>query len=246
MIGLVHSQTLMMFRTVMVISKFSSCKIDLATKINLVIKTKIDKTALDMFVSRTKSHSDFYGMKIWQDYSQIELEINTILENNHQKIKEFLTQREICYNCSAKLGDEADALYDAFVYNYGNGSQSCYIGSKICYQCKSEHYLNYVDIPLKGRYFFPDLAESKYVAFTWQIIFDTLLLQSIKLDFFHKHTSFFAVCNFYNDLFNLYNESKGLRNALINKRVSEAWFQYQLILFDIEYYKSNQLVGNSQ
>ena len=221
------------FKSLLVISKFKTANLMSCRKIELIISEKISQTSLKHFISRVTSFPHMYDLNFWKHLPTLESQINDLLESNNENVCEFLCELRNCIFCNDKLNSEADIYYNGRVYFYGKPSQSCYIGLKKCKHCRTEHYLSYADVPNKGRIFYKNIIESKFISFTNQTVFEKLFICSIKIDFFFKHSSFLNICQHHNQLFNVNNEN--YRNNLNEKRLAETWYQFNLIMFDIEY-----------
>ena len=190
------------FKSLLIISKFKTTNLMLCRKIELVIGGKISQTSLKHFISRVNSFPHMYDLSFWKNLSTIESLIYDVLERNNENVCEFLCDLENCVSCNSKLDSQANIINDGRVYYYGKPSQPCYIGIKTCYHCSTEHYLSYADIPNKGRIFYKNIIDSKFISFTNQTVFEKLFICSIKIDFFFKHSSFLSICQHHNQLFN--------------------------------------------
>jgi hypothetical protein len=192
----------------------------------------VSQSSLNHFIARVNSFPQLYDIEFWKNFSQIESNIDDILSKNEESTCEFLCELKSCYCCEGKLNSEADVIYAGRVYFYGKPSQSCNIGVKKCRLCGTEHYLNYADLPSGGRIFFEKIRNDKFLSFTNQTVFEKLLITSVKIDIFFKHSSFFNICQHHNELFNLKRDT--YRNNLNEKRLAECWYQYNLIMLEFE------------
>jgi hypothetical protein len=72
------------------------------------------------------------------------------------------------------------------------------------------------------------------LSFTKQTVWKKFI-ESIKIDFFFKHSSFLNLCNHHYLLFKTFGN---YRENLNEKRLAEAWYQFNIILFDNEFYET--------
>ena len=187
----------------------------------------------DSFFSRVFSLSFLFPSEYINCFKIIEEKI--IKVNNNDKIPiNFYTSEFQCYSCKNKFEDDVIKVnYAAQAYMYSKSSEACVISSIECTKCGAIHYPSYVILKNKKRFYYENFLEHDYVAFSDETMIEALLLKSVTTDLVFKHSSFFGFCGAYNSLFKHY-ESDLERSMLIDKRLTEYWFYYNLIIFEKE------------
>jgi hypothetical protein len=119
------------------------------------------------------------------------------------------------------------------IYSYSKTSQSCNLVSVTCKYCEAKHFYSYVIFNKITKRFYENCLELDYISFTQETVFEILLLKSVTVDLVHKHASFTSICSSLNSLMD--NTKEVTRGKLIDKRLIENWFYFNLCSFYLEY-----------
>jgi hypothetical protein len=200
-------------------------------KLNASLNRDIDMRHFELFLERIKIFSTFFPVKFLNDMEKMQ---SSYMPEKNEVFRPSISQ---CLNCNKSLQDASETIYQIKVYRFGKKSNSGSLISLKCKFCESKHFLSYAIISeTKIKKFYNDSLNSHYIAFSAETVFEALLLKSVTIDLMFKHASFVSLVGAHNSL--LDNNPLEHRGMLIDKRLSEAWLYYNLLLFHFEYFSS--------
>ncbi len=173
---------------------------ELSTKvIEKYFNKTFERIVIRKFSERVKCFPEMFPVHYIQNYSKILKCINESGSDFRQIIKSDLPKT--CLICHKTLTSKL--IYtDAHLYMHGSPSLSCRIPNIKCKNCNCKFYLSFY---IKGcnseRIFYDGILNQKYICFSYETVFEILLLKSLTKDIIYKHCSFKNYCSSYNALF---------------------------------------------
>lgn len=204
---------------------FQYCKI-----IRKYFNFTCDDNEIKIFFGRVSSLSFLFPSTYINEFQKIEESLNKI----NDKIINFESSENQCYFCRQYFEEDSRRTqYNAHLYNFSKSSEECTISTIECGKCNTVHFPSYAILKNKDRFYYENVLDLEFVAFSNETVIEALLLQSVTKDLVYKHSSFIGFCGAYNSLFK--NDiSDETRCMLIDKRLTEYWFYYNLIIFEKE------------
>ena len=207
--------------------------------INSYFKTTYEDNEIRNFLGRVVVYKSKFPFDFVEKLDTIDIclekLIKPICNNSNIFIKSSQTT---CILCGKSLEHGKEKRYIAQLYYHGKCSTQCNQISIQCFACSTTYYLSYYTTKDGIRKFYENVIEQKFIAFTQESVFEVLLLKSLTSDIVFKHASFSGFTNSYNALFEHDKLSDDDRSKLIDKRLCESWFYYNLLKFRISYYKT--------
>ena len=207
------------------------CKI-----INKYFHTEYSQIDLKNFLSRAETFTSKYPIGFIQSIGSIDKFIRSVCEDVGWIIVEPLMK--CCVSCSSIFIDCQKKYYSAQLYYYAQISTKCSVVSFECSFCKTIHYPSYYITNANERFFYENACIERLISFTNETVFETLIFRSLTYDIVFKHASFSNFSNAYNALHDHLKEDNCDRCTLIEKRLTESWFYFNLLIFIKEYFGS--------
>jgi hypothetical protein len=198
--------------------------------INFIIKKHIQISNFEFFLERCGLYKSVLPIEFFNSFKDIEQRILDY-EDHIVTFRPINTNCLIC-NESLKYAEYHEQV--ARLYSYSQKSKNCCLVSFKCKKCKSKHFFSYVLLINGVKKFQENSLNEVFIHFTDESVYEILLLRSVTTELVHKHASFTSICSNYNSLMN--NNANETRGLLVDKRLSESWFYFNLCCFYNEYY----------
>ena len=182
---------------------------------------------IENFFGKVEIYSDLFPSDFINQFDKITASIKEKFIN---PIDTFIPSYSICCVCNSNLSSAKLTKHQAHAYYYTN-SNICSIISLQCKKCQTFHYPSYYEDRQNNKCFYDEILNGRTVHFTNETIFDIKLLKSVTYDLLFKHASFSSFADSYNALLDKNSEN---RFKLIDKRLSEAWFSFNVLILSNE------------
>ena len=167
--------------------------------ISKFFKIQYELHVIEKFYDRVCTFKNVFPMKyIMNNNSNNDLIRNCCEEANYVFLKCPLIE---CQICNEKLLMKDSYLISGHLYYLGKPSIPCKLSCKLCKFCQTKHFLSYYQTNDGIKKFYSNACNQKYITFSNETIFETLLLHALTYDIMYKHCSFKNYCASHNAIF---------------------------------------------
>ena len=205
--------------------------------INRYFRTGYGTDELKKFFGRAFVYSTKFPFNFIKNHDLINIKLDEIIQELSGQSNIFIKSSQTsCSTCCQSLDKGNQIYYTAQLYSHGIKPTKCYIVGYECLICKTLHLPSYYISKIGFKTFYEESLSSRYFSITTESVFEVLLIRSLTSDILFKQSSFSAFTNSYNSLFDNVKQNKDDRTELVDKRICEIWFYYNLIQFRKDMY----------